>query len=218
MRPGGEDREAMAAILEKDPFFVLGIAPGANLAEIKQAYRARARAEHPDKFPAAERQRQQLRMMDVNQAYLLLLSSLTAHSGEESPAPVGDLGPTGPVSPGDVHAGRAAVSSYPGIPARRGAGGRDPAYELYRQGYGFLARARALMNARRNLDEAEIRMLHLTGALEALRFSGQAYRCFLNVLTGYPESIWTEDALEQMEAIERINRIYQRMCENSLGD
>ena len=53
--------------MEKDPYIVLGVSPGATKEEIKRAYRRKAKEYHPDLHPddpvAAEK------MNEVNQAY-----------------------------------------------------------------------------------------------------------------------------------------------------
>lgn len=194
-------------MFDADPYAVLGLAAGASQADVKAAYRRRAKEEHPDLFAPAERPRQQLRMMELNEAYMQLLAD--AQDAAADP----DSGSSGHVDPA-----RRSAAPYPGLRVRRGGGRGDPSYDLYRQGYEYLGRARALMNPRRNLDEDELKRMKLRSALEALRLTRHAYRYFLNVITGYPTSPWADDALEQMEHIESISKIYQRMCEGSLAD
>lgn len=207
----------MDTIFEKDPFAVLGIQSGAGREQIKAAYRRRAREEHPDLFPAAQRRRQQLRMMEVNEAYMQLLARDEIDAPRTPGAAAGSPGVRATAAEDGLEPGRRSRPPFAGIRAEKG-GRRDPAYELYHQGYEYLGRARALMNPRRNLSEEELRRMKLRTALEALRLSEKAYRCFLNVITGYPDSMWSEGALDQLESIERMNKIYQRMCEGSLAD
>jgi molecular chaperone DnaJ len=56
---------------------VLGLTPGAEVAEIKRAYRRLARAVHPDLHPGAsddERRALQTRFAEVTEAYRLLVA------------------------------------------------------------------------------------------------------------------------------------------------
>lgn len=54
----------------KDPYEVLGVRPGADMDEIKRAYRAKAKQYHPDLHPDDPRATE--RMQQINQAYDML--------------------------------------------------------------------------------------------------------------------------------------------------
>lgn len=60
-----------------DPYEVLGLFPGASLAQVKKAHRTLAKQYHPDRFataPAAEQRRVAERMVRINAAYEELLA------------------------------------------------------------------------------------------------------------------------------------------------
>lgn len=59
---------------ERDPFEVLDVAPGATVAEVRAAYRERAKALHPDRLGAdGDAVEAQRRMAEVNRAYARLV-------------------------------------------------------------------------------------------------------------------------------------------------
>ena len=53
--------------MEKDPYEVLGISPGAAKEEIKKAYRKKAKQYHPDLHPGDEQAAE--KMNEINIAY-----------------------------------------------------------------------------------------------------------------------------------------------------
>ncbi len=64
-----------------DPYEVLGLFPGASLAQVKKAHRTMAKKYHPDRFvdaPEAERVGAEERMVQVNAAYAELLARIDA--------------------------------------------------------------------------------------------------------------------------------------------
>jgi len=60
---------------------ILGLGPDATIAELRTAYRGLAKRNHPDLFPDEQRARKQLRMMRVNEAYMLALAGLAERDG-----------------------------------------------------------------------------------------------------------------------------------------
>jgi hypothetical protein len=78
-RPGASTQtQAPGASGASGPWLVLGLAPGADVTEIKRAYRRLARTVHPDLHPAAtddERHALQSRFVEITAAYRALLAS-----------------------------------------------------------------------------------------------------------------------------------------------
>lgn len=70
---GSRDGSARTRVAGKviNPYVVLGIAPTANEAEIKAAYRQKARENHPDLHPS-EKEKYNARMADINAAFAAL--------------------------------------------------------------------------------------------------------------------------------------------------
>lgn len=64
----------------QDPYEVLGLFPGASLAQVKRAHRNLAKQYHPDRFGQAsdaERREAQHKMVQVNGAYAELLARVS---------------------------------------------------------------------------------------------------------------------------------------------
>jgi hypothetical protein len=79
-------------VAKRDPHEVLGVARGADAAQIKAAWRKLARAHHPDLTgddPAASRVATR-KMAEINDAYAALIRDL--HSNEAQPGPAADVG------------------------------------------------------------------------------------------------------------------------------
>lgn len=70
-----------------NPYEVLGVPPGAPLAEARRAYVALARRHHPDRWAAgsaAERDRALRRMQEVNEAWAAIASGVVPPRPEEA--------------------------------------------------------------------------------------------------------------------------------------
>ena len=183
-------------------FVALDISPGASADEIKAAYHRQAKANHPDLFPESERDDQHLKMMRINEAYLLLMNrkdSPPGTSGEPGKRPV----------PPPVARRKRSRRDKP-----------DPAYEYYRQGFDYFSRGRALMSrrfspreSRPQLDDQEWERIKLVDALAALKDLEEAYKYFLVLLRLYPKSPWVADARERMLEIQKTGELYTKICE-----
>jgi hypothetical protein len=68
------------ATSRRDPYDVMGVAPGATAAEITTAYRDLARRHHPDQHPddsVEQRRRREAKMAEINVAHAALLEGWT---------------------------------------------------------------------------------------------------------------------------------------------
>ena len=66
-------------------YALLGLAETPSLPDLKAAYHRLAKRNHPDLFPDVERRRQQLKMMRINEAYMLVMSEVVGDRGEARP-------------------------------------------------------------------------------------------------------------------------------------
>jgi hypothetical protein len=96
-----------------DRFFweLLGLEPGADRESIKRAYYRKARENHPDFFPEAEKALQEIKMISLNEAYACLMSFPVGCARE----PAGPLTGAGPVGGGPAVSGGSAAGSGAGV-------------------------------------------------------------------------------------------------------
>jgi hypothetical protein len=195
---------------------LLGLVPGAGRQAIKRAYHLLARRNHPDFFPAADKPRQGLRMITLNEAYAHLLR----RTGVEE-----ESGP-GAGQPEDPPPGPAAAepTSAPPPPAEEPASPlgfhREPAYAYYKQGFVHYSRAihgiQALYRSLRRLypvhfDPRDDAFERFAGSLTEL---ARAHEYFQRVTAEHAESVWAPDARVKLARVERFSELYRRILRN----
>ena len=187
-------------------YATLEIAPHASLDEVKAAYHVAAKRYHPDLFPDSERDRRQLKMMKINEAYMCIVA-------DRMPREMAAVQTAGPDSAAAVSAAEIRNAlAYP----------KDPAYTHYKLGFVFYTRGCTQLYSkdpkivRRQLAELKTYNYYVLDlALQALLSFERAYNYFLVVVEQYPDSIWVTDARNKLRRIQRFNTIYQRICENT---
>lgn len=183
---------------------ILGIHPDADPQEIKQAYRRLARENHPDHFVPALRPLQELRMMQINEAYEYLWRH-SQHSEQQS-RPDGIQNTSRPKY--DIFQNTQVDASTKDV-----AGPKDPAYAYYRQGFNEYSRGVGGMmlrgTAKITPDASGLRR-----TIQALEHFQSAYRYFQQVVQDYPESIWQSDARYRLKRLERFRAVYKRIQQN----
>jgi hypothetical protein len=214
---------------------ILGLTHGCSLADAKRAYHASAKRNHPDLFPDSKRQRQQLAMIRINEAYMAVVADLSAASsrGAETEPPrsgggdpgVGSAAAETPNARGNAEpffaawkqkAQRGPVSTSTEIGQLR-----DPAYAYYKAGFTYYNRGATELYRK---EGKQLRRFLLEGGsfdayvlrlvIRALHFFERSYSYFLVVIEQYPESPWYADSRWKLYRLERYNTIYQRICEN----
>jgi hypothetical protein len=203
---------------------LLGIAPGATLADLKSAYHLLAKRNHPDLFPDERRQHQQLQMMRINEAYMAVMAALVEPGkSRRAPAAPGTPGASPGQDPESEFLRRWDLRSRPGPASESRALGtpRDPAYSYYKAGFRYYGLG-ATELSRKEAPKIR-RYLATTGtadgyilrlALRALHYFERAYSYFLVVVEQYGESPWSHDARYKLRRLEKFSAIYQRICEN----
>ena len=189
---------------------ILGVTEETPIGEIKKAYHALARKNHPDLFPREERQKQHLIMMKINEAYMSILEccsskddmDITNKQTEEEQKPAPDL---------KVNLERNEVGQL-----------KDPAYAYYKLGFDLYTLGQATFHKRFTKDgmddfksivspkDEEVLGLALT----ALKHFEKSYTYFLNVTNRYPKSVWYDDARSKLEDLEKLNDVYSKICLN----
>ena len=182
---------------------VLGVKSTAGPEEIKRAYRGLVRKNHPDLFPEAQKELQELKMIQINEAYARITEKLShelIHEKVEGEA-VQQWGEEGEHSPDESL--RNAVGFH-----------RDVQYAYYKQGFESFSRA---VNGIKTLE----RNVRLKNDLYYLRrFARSLYELrkadiyFSTLIEEYPESIWAYDASIKIKRIEFFNRFYRKILLN----
>jgi curved DNA-binding protein CbpA len=209
-------------ILVDDRHFweLLGLEPGADRQAIKRAYHRLARRNHPDFFPAADKPRQGLRMITLNEAYAHLLRRTGVQAAAEAGAgqPEQDPRSGGPAaSPEAAPACRATAEAPPAT----GLGfHREPAYAYYKQGFVHYSRAihgiQALYRSLRRLypvhfDPRDDAFERFAGSLTEL---ARAHEYFQRVAAEHAGSVWAPDARVKLARVERFSELYRRILRN----
>jgi outer membrane protein assembly factor BamD (BamD/ComL family) len=161
--------------------------------EIKQRYLQLVKQNHPDLFPEEKRREQNLVLMEINEAYLILHQK--KYEIPEKPE----------ASAGDNRL-------YP-------AAHKDPAYVYYKSATDHLNQGNYIFNWSRytpknkkyHFDVRKASLLRT--ASEALEHYTLAYKAFMKVCSSYPNSIWTADSLEKLNLIEKLNERYSEIIE-----
>lgn len=182
---------------------VLKVGPEASLAEIKAAYHRAAKTNHPDLFPEHQRRHYEMRMMQINAAYLAVIC-------ERSESP-----------PRQSSRSESSRSEAPARDASTTELGhlRDPAYTYYKLGFKYFSEGRRTLakhylsgGQRIDFSTENVDVLRL--AVVALHHFHKAYGCFEKVSTDYAESVWARDSVVKIYYLNRYNAIYQRICDN----
>lgn len=169
--------------------------------ELRKSYHRLAMLNHPDMHPEEVREYQNIKMLEINRAYMTLCAcietsgSLPVHEADrdETPAP-------------DAEKQEAEPS-------------RDAAYALYKSGFDLYQSGLRIFHRRfkiphgnriRNIFLGKKDLLEL--AFKALSCFEASYRSFLKVTQEHPESIWCADCQDKMRRLEQINEVYSRIC------
>ena len=159
---------------------LLGVTRGCTVDEVRTGYRRLAKKNHPDLYPDGEREKQQLRMMRINEAYMAVLAEISEGSdGTAGAQPPGQsAGATSGADERSEAAGPGAGASRSGAAGQQSASDqffgaweekaapgptspsteigqlRDPAYAYYKQGFTYYRMGR---NRLHNKDARTIR-------------------------------------------------------------
>ena len=207
-------------------YALLGLTEDPSLSDLKAAYHRQAKRNHPDLFPDAERRQQQLKMMRINEAYMLVMSEVvgrnsgSSHGSDDGP-------PSGDWASQDTNRDRFfrawREKSQPGPPCDTRTLGlpRDPAYSYYKAGFRYynlgateLFRKEASKIRRYLITTGTADGYILRLALRALHYFERSYSYFLVVVDQYEDSPWSHDARYKLRRLEKFSAIYQRICEN----
>lgn len=182
---------------------LLDVSPEARLAEVKAAYHRAAKMNHPDLFPEIERERREMKMMQINEAYMAIVCSRADGGAESVLRPVTEAQqPTAP----DPEA--KAIGQL-----------RDPAYTYYKLGFKYFSEGRRTLSKHyvsggQRIDFSTENIHVLRFAVASLHYFHKAYGCFEKVSSDYSSSVWARDSRVKIFYLNRYNVIYHRICDN----
>jgi len=182
---------------------VLGVKPGLKIPEIKKAYHRLVRKNHPDLFPDEQKELQELKMIQINEAYARISQTINL---EEN----GDYGNRSEVfRPNEQQRTPTIVRGVYEVGFHR-----DIEYAYYKQG--FTNYSKALSGIKRIDRKVETRndMYYLRRFAASLAYLRRADMYFSKLLNEYPDSIWARDAYIKVRKTEYFNRLYRKILIN----
>jgi curved DNA-binding protein CbpA len=190
---------------------ILKVRPDASEAEIKTAYRLLARENHPDFFHDEYKDIQELKMMQINEAYNFLMATRKEGNKPSKSSRERKSDPEDYNSDWEEWERK----RYKNLSSNKDIGyHKDPAYAYYKQGFiNFSKGLNGIMGDRSIKRQANLTSLN-RWASNSLKYFQEANRYFSRVVSEYPESIWSIDAEEKLMRIERFNALYRKILLN----
>ncbi len=184
----------------KDYYKELGFNGKASIEEVKNRYRELIKKNHPDLYPLEKRENQNLIMININEAYMNILSLM-----KKGALKIGIDNENHAAKEEEKNATPIAKLKY-------------PAYTYYKLGIDNYVKGHKLFHhrftveipAKMNISGVELLQL----ALSSIKYYKKSYEYFMKVVTEYSESIWADDSKMRLEAISRLNEKYRNICEN----
>jgi len=189
---------------------ILGLKPDASLEDVKKTYRKLVKKNHPDLYPEEQKQLQELKMIQINEAFAMITGKfklLLKNLKEKS---------------GNTTNGKKINKPYKSDsecifpkPAKNEVGfNRDVEYAYYKQGFNYFSKA--VCGIRKIERNVQLRndwyyMKRFASSLSHLR---KADVYFSELLNNFPQSIWSYDAYIKKLRIEYFNRLYRKILLN----
>jgi curved DNA-binding protein CbpA len=190
-------------------FELLGVSPTATPEEIKQAYRFQVRKNHPDLFPEAEKELQEIKMIQINEAYARVNQMLAVRCGG-APGTTGWDGMRHGEKPSVYAASSDEKRASPDVVGFH----RDVQYAYYKQGFENYSRAVSGMRTMGTNVRLKNDLYYFRHFARSLYYLRKADLYFTTLLEAYPESIWAYDAYVKIRRIEFFNRFYRKIVLN----
>jgi curved DNA-binding protein CbpA len=193
-------------------FKILNVKPESSLDEIRSSYRKLAKANHPDLFPKEERHSQELKMMNINQAYMSILSYFNDGYGP------------GEREYSSYHTDENEREEEEETRSTEVGHLKDPSYTYYKLGFNYYSTALEMFNSRFKLRRdggakravSNEKLLEL--AILSIKYFQKSYEYFLTVVNEYPDSIWASDSEFRLNKLSNFNILYQKICDNIASD
>ena len=173
---------------------ILGLDLYATDEDVKKAYHALVRKNHPDLFADDNKRLQELKMVQINEAYTRIVQGVAGSPCREQAWDSGVRVKPPRLSDVGFH--------------------RDIEYAYYKQGFNHYSKA--LHGIGSIEKQVELRndwyyVRRFSGSLSCLR---RADEYFSRLIEEFPDSIWAYDAWVKVRRIEYFSRLYQRILKN----
>ena len=182
---------------------IIGVRPGADRDTVKRAYHRIVRAHHPDLFPECLREIQELKMVQINDAYARIMKNGDfSTSGLEAYA-----GVNGTLHDALVRNASPALDKTLGFH-------HDIEYAYYKQG--FINFSKALAGIKLVEPKAALRndLYYIRRFSTALFYLRRADIYFSELVRRFPASMWARDARLKIRRSEYFNRLYLKILRN----
>ncbi len=173
---------------------VLSIKPGSNIEEVKKAYHKLVKKNHPDLFPDDQKHLQELKMIQIIEAYSRLTDEFKFDWNEIKDDSMGwEYKPSSPFEVG-FH--------------------RDVEYAYYKQGFTNYSKALHGIKGIEKRSQLKTDWYYLRRFSNSLCYLRKADVYFSKILDEYPQSIWAYDAYIKVRRIEYFSRLYHKILMN----
>lgn len=180
---------------------VLGVKPSAGIKEIKKAFRKLVRKNHPDLFTDEVKELQELKMIQINEAYARVTEKLNPVVENEEGAEKKSASKSEDTPPEKMN--KNAVGFH-----------KDIQYAYYKQGFDNFSKAvNGIMSMEKTVSLRND-LYYLRRFSHALIYLRKADMYFSKLLDDYPDSIWSYDAYIKIKKVEYFNIFYRKILFN----
>lgn len=180
---------------------ILGVKPDASIQNVKKAYHRLVRANHPDLFPDNLKDIQELKMVQINEAYTRIVKDgqfddgIRPYDGDRQD----DGEPLGVRSAAE----HTAVGFH-----------HDIEYAYYKQGFVNYSKALSGIKKIERTVEPRNDLYYLKRFSISLAYLRRADMYFSRLVEDYPSSMWARDARIKIKKSEYFNRLYRKILQN----
>ncbi len=190
--------------------------PNADISQAKKIYHRLAKENHPDHFPEEYRQIQELRMIEINEAYQNFLELYKLSKQISEPTADDFRNQNENTKADNNRCDRYSGKQNNDVSQCREIGEHhDPAYVYYKQGFIYFSKGINGILARRSPGQIKVDPKSVfEWANKSIRHFHKAHSYFSRVAAEYSESIWHTDAEEKLKRIKKFNMLYMKILNN----
>ncbi len=173
--------------------------PGGDMTneEVRRNYRIMVKEHDPSRFPPQKRRAKNIMLMEINEAYLLLMSLPSELTTEVRDDPFN--GEIGELTVQDHQKPDYTYYKY--------------AMHLFHKGMGVFNGVKTAQQTQQSPHETDGISVMQT-AIVALNFFKEAYKYFYRLVVEYPGSMWCYDANDKMNYLDAMNQQYVHLLSN----